>query len=152
MAKNNSNRNIPARIMNEPANIAVKETLDVFDTELVPVQNTKQVQEVAPVQNTKQTETVAREAMQSIKEQLEAAPLMSIFVPLNPGEEAGNAYLEGGIGGYMWRYPKGVMLSVPEPIFNQIAESLNLTIQALSRNRANRNEYKNGTTVAEALN
>lgn len=134
----------PSEEGDNPAKEEAKDEVPVSEPVEAPTQ------EPAP-SSTIQTEQTARTAIARIKAQLRSEETVRMIIPLSPGEEAGKAVLEGGIGGHMWAIKKGEMVELPHSIFLQVSESLSMTQKALSRTRANRTEFKEGTTVLEAL-
>lgn len=60
---------------------------------------------------------------------LESQIKYPILIPLGPGEKEG-AIKQGWCNGFMWEVPKGVLVNVPEEIFNILMNNMKLNNEA----------------------
>lgn len=95
--------------------------------------NTKIKKSVKPSDNKSEESKPKKITGASYKEEIEntrniinSYPKKSIFIPLGPGERKGPAKESVTLNGCRFEYAKGVLHEVPEPIFDILAESLNI--------------------------
>jgi len=87
---------------------------------------------------------------EATKAKLAKAPRTAFILHLAPREDP-KSYEVVTINGYQMAIPKGVMVNIPLPVAEILAESYRVELNAGKEMRADRAEMKDGTSVANAL-
>jgi len=72
-----------------------------------------------------------------VKEKLAKEPRVTMFVPLDPGEKAGDAYRSVTINGYRSEVKKGKMVKLPESIATLLMQAYEIEAETLNNNEFN---------------